>query len=58
MPVVPLEAFLDKANNQNSPFDYLIVGGGSTGLVIANRSALAQMMAAIAALEVLRLMFP
>lgn len=37
MPIVSLHTFLQKANSENGPFDYLIVGGGTAGLVIAHR---------------------
>lgn len=47
MPIIPLQAFLEKGHDQNNPFDYLVVGGGATGLAVANRYACAEMLAAI-----------
>ncbi|XP_006455306.1 hypothetical protein AGABI2DRAFT_121236 [Agaricus bisporus var. bisporus H97] len=39
MPIVDLNAFLERANSKNDPFDYLIIGGGTAGLIIAHRLA-------------------
>ncbi|XP_006464163.1 hypothetical protein AGABI2DRAFT_120938 [Agaricus bisporus var. bisporus H97] len=39
MPIVSLDVFSAVASRKDRPFDYLIIGGGTTGLVIANRLA-------------------
>ncbi|KAF5348801.1 hypothetical protein D9756_009788 [Leucocoprinus leucothites] len=37
MPIATLDEFLARSNSPDSPFDYLIIGGGTAGLVVAHR---------------------
>ncbi|KAF9450803.1 GMC oxidoreductase [Macrolepiota fuliginosa MF-IS2] len=39
MPIVTLDTFLERSKSRDSPFDYLIIGGGTAGPVIARRLA-------------------
>jgi hypothetical protein len=37
MPITTLGEFLARSNSKDNPFDYIIVGGGTAGLVLAHR---------------------